>query len=85
MVTNIATAYEKKDLHTAFNILNISKNGNLTRAELKIAYGNLYKDYPEIANMQVDEIFDRVDIDKSGFIDQDEWVIATFDKEKLLT
>ena len=35
--------------------------------------------------MQVDEIFDRVDCDDDGGIDQDEWVIATFDKEKLLT
>lgn len=35
--------------------------------------------------MQVDEIFDRVDIDGSGCIDIDEWVIATFDKQKLLS
>ena len=49
MVTKMTTADEKKDLYIAFNILNISKNGKLTREELKIAYGNLYKDFPEIA------------------------------------
>ena len=47
MVTNLTSAEEKKDLFKAFYILNISKSGKLTREELKIAYGNLYKDYPE--------------------------------------
>jgi calcium-dependent protein kinase len=85
MVDNLTNKDDVKDLEKAFNILNISKNGKLTREELKIAYGNIYNDFPEYANMQVDEIFDRVDIDKSGSIDQDEWIIATIDKSELLS
>ena len=41
--------------------------------------------YPEGAAEEVEKVFHKVDIDGSGFIDYSEWVVATIDKEKLLT
>ena len=33
----------------------------------------------------IEKIFTKVDMDKSGFIDYSEWVVATIDKKKLLS
>ena len=33
----------------------------------------------------VDEIFDKIDIDGNGNLEYSEWVIATIDKQKLMT
>jgi Ca2+-binding EF-hand superfamily protein len=70
MIDYVSTFEEKKELDEAFNLLNISNNGYLTREELKIAYGDIYQDFPEYEKkVQVDEIFDRIEIDQSGSID----------------
>lgn len=39
----------------------------------------------EGASEEVERIFNKVDNDGSGFIDYSEWVVATINKEKLLT
>jgi calcium-dependent protein kinase len=41
--------------------------------------------YGDDARTQAKHIFDTVDIDGSGFIDYSEWVVATINKQKLLT
>jgi len=38
-----------------------------------------------MAEEQVEKIFERVDLDGSGYIDYSEWVVATIDKRKLLS
>ena len=38
-----------------------------------------------VANQHVDKIFNTVDKDHNGTIDYAEWLVATVDKEKLLT
>jgi calcium-dependent protein kinase len=36
-------------------------------------------------NEYIDQIYNRIDVDNSGQIDYTEWVIATIDKDSLLT
>lgn len=41
--------------------------------------------YGDAAEEQVEAIFSRVDADGSGTIEYAEWVVATINKQKLLT
>lgn len=45
MVNKLTTAEEKKDLHKAFNIINISGSGLLYPNELQTAYATIYNQY----------------------------------------
>ena len=54
----------------------------LSKYELTVGFQKIYGDQ---AADEVDKIFQKVDIDGSGFIDYSEWVVATINKEKLLT
>ena len=54
----------------------------LSKAELTVGYEKLFGDQAE---EEVEKIFRKVDIDCSGFIDYSEWVVATINKNKLLT
>ena len=54
----------------------------LSKYELTVGYRMIYQEY---AADEVERIFAKVDIDGSGQIDYSEWVVATIDKEKLLT
>jgi calcium-dependent protein kinase len=63
-------------------MLDTDNDGMISRAELTVG---LQKLYPEEAEDEVEKVFRKVDIDGSGFIDYSEWVVATIDKEKLLT
>ena len=54
----------------------------MSRAELIDGFRDIYGDAVE---EEVNKIFDRIDFDGNGQIDYSEWVIATIDKERLLS
>ena len=54
----------------------------LSKEELVVGYQQIYGDSAE---EEVEKLFYKVDMDGSGFIDYSEWVVATIDKQKLLT
>ena len=72
------------DLENAFKMLDVDNDGKLSRGELTDGdyriFGNI-----KLANEHVDRIFSSVDRDANGEIDYSEWLVATIDKEKLLT
>ena len=70
------------DLQKAFKVLDTDNDGTLSRLELTVGLQKLYGDQ---AADEVEKIFAKVDIDGSGAIDYSEWVVATINKEKLLT
>ena len=70
------------DLQRAFKVLDTNHDGMLSKYELTVGYRMIYQD---LAADEVERIFSKVDIDGSGKIDYSEWVVATIDKEKLLT
>ena len=70
------------DLQRAFKVLDTNKDGMLSKYELTVGYRLIYK---EFAADEVEKVFSKVDIDGSGQIDYSEWIVATIDKQKLLT
>lgn len=54
----------------------------MSRDELVEGYRKIYG---EMAEEEVDQILAKVDANGSGEIDYSEWVVATINKEKLLS
>lgn len=71
------------DLQKAFKILDKNNDGMLSKEELTVGFIQLVGE--ERAEVEVEKVFDKIDLDRSGLIDYSEWVVATIDKTKLLT
>lgn len=69
-------------LQKAFKALDLNKTGVLSKEELLIGYKQLMGD---LAEAEVDRIMLIADADKSGAIDYSEWVVATINKNQLLS
>lgn len=82
IVSQLASKDEMDELQKAFKALDINKKGILTRAELILGYRELMGD---MAEAEVDRIMEIADTDKSGAIDYSEWVVATINKNQLLS
>lgn len=65
-------------------MLDTNNDGKLRKDELVKGYMRIFNDF-EKAEEHVKQIFSRVDADDSGEISYSEWLIATIDKDKLLT
>jgi calcium-dependent protein kinase len=82
IVSQLASKDQMEELQKAFKALDITKSGSLSREELLIGYRELMGD---LAEAEVDRIMDIADTDKSGAIDYSEWVVATINKNLLLS
>lgn len=82
IVSQLASKEEMDELQKAFKALDINKTGVLSREELLIGYRQLMGD---LAEVEVDRIMAIADTDKSGAIDYSEWVVATINKNQLLS
>ena len=78
---NLATAEELNELQQAFNILDISKTGRITKEELITGFQTSTHE----GRAEVDAIFKEVDLDGNGEIEFSEWVVASIDKNSLIT
>lgn len=81
IVHNLATPEELNELQRAFNTLDISRTGKITREELYIGFSSNTQEGRE----EVDAIFDEVDLDGNGEIEFSEWIVASIDKNTLIT
>ena len=81
IVHNLATAEELNELQQAFNTLDISKTGKITREELFMGF----QAFTQEAREEVDAIFNEVDLDGNGEIEFSEWIVASIDKNSLIT
>lgn len=77
----MATTEELNELQQAFNTLDISKTGKITREELYIGF----QSHTQEAREEVDNIFNEVDLDGNGEIEFSEWIVASIDKNSLIT
>jgi calcium-dependent protein kinase len=84
IVTQMTSQSEKDELQKTFQTLDRDSNGVLTKDELIEGYKKVFA---ERANpeLEVQRIIEEVDINNSGQIDFTEFIIATMNKEKLLT
>lgn len=82
IVSQLASKDQMDELQRAFKALDINKTGVLSKEELMIGYRQFMGD---LAEAEVDRIMAIADTDKSGAIDYSEWVVATINKEQLLS
>ncbi len=84
MVSQLTTKQEKEQLEAVFLALDRSGNGRLSTDELVSGFKEVYGEgFP--AEEEVLKIMQNIDMDKNGSIDYTEFVIATIDKNKLLS
>ena len=83
IVGQLADKDDMIDLQKAFKVLDQDNDGVLSKDELLQAYVQYFG--PETASSIIESIFGKADIDGSGEIDYSEWIVATIDKNKLLT
>ena len=81
IVHNLATVEELNELQRAFNTLDISKTGKITKEELFQGF----QAFTDEARDEVDAIFKEVDLDGNGEIEFSEWIVASIDKNSLIT
>lgn len=83
IVHNAPEIQEIKDIQKVFKKLDVNGDGRITKDELGFALGQIFS----IADNEdlVDEIFRNVDNDNNGFIEYEEYIRASIDKEALLT
>ena len=82
IVNNLLSKEEKNDLLELFQQFDLNGDGVLTKQEILNGYKQLMPF--DDAEKEVERIMNEVDIDKSGTIDYNEFVLATINKQKLL-
>ncbi|CAD8176142.1 unnamed protein product [Paramecium octaurelia] len=83
ITTNLMTNTEKEGLLNEFKKIDKDGNGQISKDELLQVY---MKQYDEIkAKQMVDDIFEKVDINRSGFVDFTEFMMSAASEEKLLS
>ncbi|CAD8079716.1 unnamed protein product [Paramecium primaurelia] len=83
IVNQLATKEEKAELLKTFQCLDTNQDGKLSKEELLAGYSKIMK--PVEAAEEVNRIFQQVDKNNSGSIDYTEFVIATIDRQQLLS
>lgn len=84
IVSQLITSREKEQLQKIFLSLDTDRDGKLSQKELVAGYrASFGEDFP--ADDEVKSVLEKVDVDKNGFIDLTEFIVATIDKQKLLS
>ena len=73
------TKSEKENLAKIFKALDKNGDGKLSKDEIFDGYENFFGKH--IEKSDVEKMFDSVDIDKSGYIDYSEFVIASMNEK----
>lgn len=63
--------------------MDVNGDGKLSKEEIKGGFGEYFG--RSLNDQEVDEMFDKVDADKSGAIDYSEFVVATMNEKNLLS
>jgi calcium-dependent protein kinase len=83
IVHNSTTVDDVKDLRKIFNKFDENNDGRLTMEELTKGFRNSVKN--KFSDEDLQRIISRIDVDKNGFIEYEEFLTATIDCKKLLT
>ena len=82
IVNNLLSKEEKNDLLELFQQFDTNGDGVLTKEEILNGYKTIMPF--DDAEKEVERIMNEVDIDKSGTIDYNEFVLATINEQKVL-
>jgi calcium-dependent protein kinase len=83
IVHNVPMTEEIKELSMTFRFLDENSDGKLTKEELVKGLASIIPNNEEL-KCEVENIFKRVDNDKSGFIEYQEFIRACINKEHIL-
>lgn len=72
------------NLNRAFKVLDKDNDGKLSMEEITEGYLE-YFEKEQLSENDIELIIKRVDADKNNYIDFSEWVVATVNKETLLS
>ena len=68
----------------AFKKFDKNGNGTISKQELLNGYKELYGDRLDI-EAEVEDIWNKIDMDGSGTIDYTEWAVGTINKANIIT
>jgi calcium-dependent protein kinase len=83
IASQLLTKTEKENLDKIFKALDTNGDGKLSKEEIFEGYEQFFG--KSLDKEGIEKMFDSVDIDKSGFIDYSEFVIASMNEKTLLT
>lgn len=83
IASQLLTKNEKENLAKIFKAIDKNGDGKLSKEEILDGYDKFFG--KTMDKEDVLKMFDAVDIDKSGFIDYSEFVVASMNEKQLLT
>jgi calcium-dependent protein kinase len=83
IASQLLTKSEKENLARIFKAIDKNGDGKLSKEEIFDGYEQFFG--KSMDKNDIDKMFDAVDIDKSGFIDYSEFVVASMNEKNLLT
>ena len=83
IASQLLSKSEKENLARIFKAIDKNGDGKLSKEEIFDGYEEFFG--KNLDKKDIEQMFDSVDIDKSGFIDYSEFVIASMNEKNLLT
>jgi len=79
IASQLLTKSEKENLAKIFKALDKNGDGKLSKEEIMSGYDEFFG--KTLDKSDIEKMFDSVDIDRSGFIDYSEFVIASMNEK----
>jgi len=83
IASQLLTKSEKENLAKIFKAIDKNGDGKLSKEEILEGYDLFFG--KNLDKVDIEKMFDAVDIDRSGYIDYSEFVIASMNEKQLLT
>lgn len=84
MASGFTKKAEREELLAMFRSLDVNQNGLLSKQELKVGFTKLFGNRLKNVDSELDKIIAEVDLDNSGEISYNEFVVAAMGKQKLM-
>ena len=85
IISQLSTSKDREEMLELFKTLDKDGNGTLSKSELVAGFHRIYGNDIEDLEEEVDKIMVNVDANRSGEIDYSEFVVATMNRQKLLS
>lgn len=83
IASQLLTKSEKENLARIFKAIDKNGDGKLSKEEILEGYDKFFG--KTMDKEEIEKMFDAVDIDRSGYIDYSEFVVASMNEKTLLT